>query len=300
MYVILGATGNTGKIVVERLLAEGQKVRVVGRNAERLQKFSAAGAEPFVTDVGDGRRLTEAFTGAKAVYAMIPPDLKSKNLLAESKQITDSIAAALQKAGVKYVVALSSIGADKPDKTGPVLGLRKLEEKLNGIPGLNVLYLRAGYFMENTLGQAGTIHAIGKTAGPLRGDLKVPMIATHDIGEAAAAALKKLDFTGHQTRELQGQRDLTMSEVAAIIGKAIGKPDIEYSQLPDAQVVPVLMQLGMSESVASLLLEMSHALNSGYMKALETRSAKTTTLTSYEDFVAKVFLPVYQSTMKAA
>jgi hypothetical protein len=55
-----------------------------------------------------------------------------------------------------------------------------------------------------------------------------------------------------------------------------------------------MIQLGMSENVANLLLEMSAALNSGYMKALEPRTTENTTPTSYETFVAEEFVPRYQ------
>ena len=73
MYVITGATGNTGGVVAERLLAEGEKVRVVGRDSERLERFMQNGAESFIADATDAGALTKAFAGAKAVYAMIPP-----------------------------------------------------------------------------------------------------------------------------------------------------------------------------------------------------------------------------------
>jgi len=300
MYVVTGATGNTGKVAAERLLAGGKKVRVVGRNAERLQPLEAKGAEPFVADVTDAAALTKAFAGADAVYAMIPPDFTTTNYLAYQAQVGSAIAASLQKSGVKHAVVLSSFGADKPDKTGPVVGLHNLEEKLNQIGGLNALYLRAGYFMENTLGQIGIIQAFGMAAGPLRADVKLPLIATRDIGEAAAAALTKLDFSGHQTRELLGQRDLDMSEVTAIIGKAISKADLRYAQLPDAQVRPALLQLGMSASIADLILEMSAAVNSGHMRALESRTPQNTTPTSFETFVAEVFVPLYKQKSRAA
>ena len=300
MYVVTGATGNTGKVTAQRLLAQGQKVRVIGRNADRLQSLAAQGAEPFVADLSDAAALTRAFTGAEGVYLMIPPDLGSENIAAHQAQIADAFASALKQAEVKYAVALSSIGADKPDKTGPVIGLHKFEEKLNQIAGLNVLHLRPGYFMENTLSQAATIRAFGKTAGPLRADLKVPMIATCDIGVAAADALLKKNFSGKQISELLGQRDLDYTEVTAIIAKAINKPDLEYVKLPDEQLRPVLLQLGFSQNLADSLLEMSASLNSGYMKALEKRRSQNTTPTSYETFVNEEFLPVYKAKSKAA
>ena len=300
MYVITGATGNTGKVVAQRLLAQGKEVRAIGRSADRLQPLAAEGAEPFVADLSDAAALTRAFTGAEAVYVMIPPNLSSENVAAHQAQIADVLASALRQAEVKYAVALSSIGADKPEKTGPVVGLHKFEEKLNQIAGLNVLNLRPGYFMENTLSQAGTIRAFGKTAGPLRADLKVPMIATRDIGAAAADALLKKNFSGKQTRELLGQRDLDYKEVTAIIARSINKPDLEYVKLPDEQLRPVLLQLGLSPSMADSLLQMSASLNSGYMRALEKRTLQNTTPTSYETFVTEEFLPVYKAKSRAA
>lgn len=300
MYVVTGATGHTGKVVAERLLAQGKKVRTMSRSAEHLQALAARGAEPFVADVTDAAALTKAFTGAEGVYAMVPPNVVTSDVRGYQDRVTDAIAGALEKGGVKHAVTLSSFGADKPDKTGPVVGLYQLEQKLNQVAGLNVLHLRAGYFMENTLGQVGIIQAFGMTAGPLRADLKLPLIATRDIGEAAAASLAKLDFSGHQTRELLGQRDLDMTEATAIIGKAIGKTDLQYVQLPDAQLRPALLQLGMSANFVDLLLEMSAALNSGHMRSLEQRSSRNTTPTSFETFVAEAFVPLYKQKTSAA
>ncbi len=294
MYVVTGATGHTGNIVAKTLLAKGEKVRVVGRNADRLKALVAQGAEPFLADLIDTASIVKAFVGAKGIYVVMPPSLASSDFRAFQHRVADAIAAALRKAGTAHVVTLSSIGADKADRTGPVVGLHYLEQQLNAIDGLNVLHLRAGYFMENTLAQIGMIRLTGTTVGPLRPDLKLPMIATKDIGGVAANALLNLDFAQKRTRELLGQRDISMSEVARIIGNAVGKPDLRYTQAPDEQVRPVLIQLGMSANVANLLLEMSAALNSGHMRALETRSVQNTTPTSYETFVREEFLPAYK------
>ena len=300
MYVVTGATGHTGHIVAKQLLANGQKVRVIGRSADRLQALAAAGAEPFVADLADKQALSKAFTGARAVYAMVPPDVTSPHYRAHQDAVVDGLAAALGAAKVPYAVTLSSFGADKPDKTGPVVGLYYLEQKLNQIAGLNVLHLRPGYFMENTLAQVGIVKAMGITAGPVRPDLKLPMIATGDIGAVAAEELLKLSFQQKQTRELLGQRDLSMTEAAAIIGKAVRKPDLPYQQLPDEQVRGAMTQLGMSLDFVNLILEMAAALNSGHMKALEPRSAKNSTPTSYETFVAEEFVPAYEGKARAA
>jgi len=294
MYVITGATGHTGGIVAKTLLGMGQKVRAIGRSADRLESLAAEGAEPLICDITDAATLTKAFSGAKAVYAMVPPSMTSQNYRADQDSASNAIAEAVEKARVEYVVSLSSVGADKAQGTGPVAGLHYLEQKLNSIPGLNALHLRPGYFMENTLAQVGIIQTMGITAGPVRGDLALPMIATRDIGAAAAKALLELDFTDKQIRELLGQRDVSYDDATTIIGKAIGKPDLKYVQLPVEQVRGAFLQMGMSENVSDLILEMSAALNSGSMEALEERTAENSTPTSFETFATDEFLPLYR------
>jgi uncharacterized protein YbjT (DUF2867 family) len=294
MYVILGATGNTGSVVAETLLAKGEKVRAVGRSKERLAALASKGAEAFEGDISDSVSLTRAFDGARAVYFMLPPDHSSKDYRAYQDRITDAGAAALEVARVRYVVTLSSFGADQESGTGPVVGLHYMESRFARISGLNALHLRAGYFMENTLPQVGVIQNFGMMAGPVRADLALPMIATRDIGATAAEALRKLDFSGQQTRELLGQRDITYTEAARIVGAAIGKAGLTYMQLPADQVIQALTQMGISANFAGLIVEMAGALNDGRMKALEPRSAANTTPTSFEQFVQDVFLPAYR------
>ncbi len=300
MYVVTGASGHTGSVVTKTLLRNGAKVRVIGRNPEHLRSLAAEGAEPFAVDLTDVGSVTKALMGAEAAYVMMPPNLAAPDVRAFQNRVADATVAALNSAGITHVVTLSSIGADKADGTGPVVGSYYLEQQLNRIDRLNVLHLRAGYFMENTLAQIGIIQKMGMAVGPLRPDLELPMIATQDIGEAAANALLSLDFRQKQTRELLGQRDISMSEAIQIIGRAIGRTDLRYVHAPDEQVRPALIELGMSPNMADLILEMSAALNSGYMRALEARSGQNTTPTSYETFVAEEFVPPYERKSAAA
>jgi uncharacterized protein YbjT (DUF2867 family) len=293
MYVITGASGNTGHVLATRLLEAGQKVRVVGRSRERLQKFADKNAEVAVADLRDEGAVTTAFSDATAVFVMIPPSMTSPNYRAEQDQTSDVLAKAIRKTGVPNVVSLSSVGADKPGGTGPIAGLHYLEERLNEIVDLNALHLRPAYFMENTLSQVTPIRMMGVTAGPIGADLRIPMIATRDIGIAAADALLKLDFRGKQTKELHGERDVSYNEVTAIIGNAIGKPELAYKELSSSEFQAALEQMGVSANVAGLIAELGEALNSGHIRMLEPRSASTSTATSYEAFVADVFVPAF-------
>lgn len=300
MFVILGASGHTGSVVAETLLKKREKVRAVGRNKERLGSLVRQGAEAFVADATDAQALTKAFEGARAVYVLVPPNMAAPDVRDYQDRVTAAVAKALETAHIKHAVVLSSVGADKESGTGPVVGLHKLETRLSQIPGLNLLHIRAGYFMENTLPQASLIRNMGIMVGPVRADLPVPMIATRDIGAFAADALAKLQFSGKQTRELQGPRDITYTEVARIIGSAIGKPDLTYKQLPADQVIQGMTQMGISKNMAELLCEMSDALNRGDMKTREPRAAANTTPTSFEAFVRDTWLPAYQGKAASA
>jgi uncharacterized protein YbjT (DUF2867 family) len=294
MYMITGATGNTGSVVVEKLLARGEKVRAIGRNKEKLAKLAALGAEIATGDATDAGFLTRAFEGARAVYFMVPPNPTSDDYRGFQREIIEAGATAIEKAKVRYVVALSSYGADKEAGSGPVSGLHGLETHFAKIPGLNVLFLRPGYFMENLLGQIGAIQHFGMMASPVGPEIALPAIATKDIGEAAAEHLLKLDFSGQETKELQGQRDITYAEVATVIGKAIGKPELKYMQMPGNEFVGVITGMGLSRNFGELIVEMSDAINDGRMKALEARTAANTTPTAIETFVNEVFVPAFK------
>jgi uncharacterized protein YbjT (DUF2867 family) len=289
-YVILGATGNTGSIIADSLLSKGKKVRVVGRDAERLQRFVRKAAEAFTADVSDAAALSKAFSGARAAYLMLPP-AKSRE---DQERDSDAIAKAVKESGLRYAVHLSSYGAQVPEGTGPVAGLHSSEQKLNEISGLNVLHLRAAYFMENNLAAIGMIHGMGVFGNALLPDLKLPMAATRDVGDYAAQRLLDLDFSGKQTRELLGERDLSMTEAAAVIACGIGKPDLRYEQFPYDQVQQVLTQMGVPPKGAALYIEMYKAINAGVLIPQEPRSPENTTPTSFEEFVQDVFAPAYR------
>jgi uncharacterized protein YbjT (DUF2867 family) len=295
-YVVLGASGNTGSVVADFLLSKGEKVRVVGRDAGRLQRFVDQGAEAFIAELSDTVALTKAFRGASAAYLLLPP-VKSRESQAREG---DAIAQAVKESGLRFAVHLSSYGAQVPENSGPLVGLHASEEKLNAISGVNVLHLRAGYFMENNLALIGMIQGMGLVGSALIPDLKLPMAATRDVGDYAAQRLLHLDFSGKQTRELLGERDLSMTEVTAVIGRAIGKPDLPYQQFPYDAVQQAITDLGVPPEGAALYVEMYKAINDKVVVALEPRSPENTTPTSFEKFVQDVFVPVYRGKAASA
>lgn len=287
MIAVMGASGNTGRGVAEALLARGDKVRALARDAGKLAPLAARGAEVAAGDAADATFLTRAFTGAEAVYTLIPPDPRAPDFRAYQDRIGEATARALRDARVPRVVFLSSVGADVPSGNGPIAGLHAQEARLRAL-GVDVLMLRAGYFFENLHATLPLVKHQGINGGALGPDVRIPMIATRDIGAAAAAAIGGRDFTGVAIRELLGPRDLGMAEATRILGRAIGKPDLAYVQFPYEAFEAALVQAGLSQDLARLYGEMSRGFNEGRLRPVAPRSAASTTPTTLESFAEEL------------
>ncbi len=295
MIVITGATGNTGSVAAEALLAKGEKIRVIGRDASKLERFTAKGAEPLVANVENADEMARAFEGADAAYLVIPSQgLHRDDFRAYQERISDAYASAAEKSGVKFAVVLSSIGAQHPENVGPIVGLHNMEEKLNRISSLNALHLRPTHFMENLLMSIDGIRMMNALPGFASADVPSAMIATRDIGSYAASRLAARDFSGHSTQELLGPHDVTMRECAGIIGRAIGKPNLAYVQMPLMLLESALGSMGLPKSSVALVIEMWKGANDGLLNPQEPRSDKNTTPTTLEQFAEAVFAPQFQ------
>ena len=284
MITVMGSTGNTGRKVTETLLYAGEKVRAIGRSESKLAHLRNVGAEVRVGDAADAAFLASAFRGAEAVYTLLPTDRQSPDYLARQRQEGEAIVQAIRETGVRYVVALSALGAELSDGTGLIAGLHAQEERLKRLEGVNVLLLRPVSFFENFFDALGLIEEQGSITDSVAPDLAIPMVATRDVADVAAKALAAQSWTGVVVRELLGPRDLSHRDVARILGARIGRPNLEYVQLPYADMARTLVKAGMSESFAALYVEMTRAFNEGRVKPRAGRTPENTTPTRFEDF----------------
>jgi len=286
-YAVMGASGHIGSQVTRRLLEAGMEVRAIGRNTEKMKPLTDKGAKFFNANVEDANALAETFKGCTAAFLMIPPpDMSAPSMRRYQNKVADAIVEAIQKSGIQNVVALSSVGAHNAEGVGPVKGLHDFEERLNKLQHVNILILRAAYFMENLFNYIPLIQKMGFAGSAFPGDLPMPMIATRDIGNRVADHLLKLDFKSHQKEYVLGQRDVALKETIQIVGQAIGKNDLKYVEIPPEQAKAGMMQMGISEDIADSFNEM---MTSGkLMRPTESRSAANTTPTSIEEF-AKTF-----------
>lgn len=288
MITVMGATGHTGKKIAEALLNAGEQVRALGRSKIRLAELKNAGAEIFPGDAMDAGFLADAFHGADAVYTLLPTDRQAPDYRAEQDRQGEVIVKAIRDKGVPYVVALSSLGADLAQGTGVIEGLHAQEERLQQLDDTNVLLLRPVSFFENFYEALGVIKQEGINVDSVDSDLAVPMIATQDIADIAASALKARDWQGVVVHELLGQRDLSYTEATRILGERIGKPDLAYVQVSYADMAKSLVQAGLSESFANVYVAMTRAFNEGIIQPRKGRTPENTTPTRFEDFAEEL------------
>lgn len=283
IYVITGATGNVGKEVANQLFATGKQIRVIGRSLDRLKEFTDKGIQAFVGELEDASFLIEAFKGAKAALTMIPPEPKAKDFRGYQKAVGKALFEAISSSNVQFVVNISSVGAHLPQGTGPIIGHYENEQKLNQIETANIVHLRTTYFMENLLPNVWLMNKKSINTTPMLADFPFAIVATKDIASISIKLLQELSFTGKSVLELLGPRDVTMTEITSVFANAIKKP-LKYLQLSYENAKQMMINGGMSESAAELMVEMYQAFNNGILKPTQERSDRNCTPTSIEEF----------------
>jgi uncharacterized protein YbjT (DUF2867 family) len=274
MFVITGASGHTGSVAAEVLLAAGKKVRVVVRDAAKAERLKARGAEVFVADLGDLAALARAVRGAEGVFLISPPDTAAADFIAERKRLTQGQVGVLAAEKVPHVVLLSSIGAHLSVGTGLILSTHNIEEQLRA-SGLASTFVRAGYFVENWGAVTQAVKSDGVLPSFIPADQRVPSVSTVDIGKTLAQAL--LDGPrGVRVIELSGPSDVSPNEVAAAFSRILGK-SVKVVEAPLDAVVPTFTSFGMSANIAGLFREMYEGLIRGRLVAEGSERVRGTT-----------------------
>ena len=292
---VLGATGNIGTALVHHLLGQGHQVTAVARPSARLDALAQAGATPKAGDTHDASFLTEALRGADAAFRLIPPKVTAPDVLAHMQQVGEATAQAVRESGLQQAVHLSSIGAELPAGTGPVLGVHHQEARLNAIEGLTVAHLRPAYFMENLLANVGMVQHMGIIGSAMRPELQFPMVATKDIAAKAAELLGGPALAGRSVQYLLGPRNYSLQDAATAIGQAIGRPALPYVPFGYDDAKKGMVGAGLSESMASLYYEMTRNMNDEKVMVSGPRDAASTTPTTLEEFAQTVFAPAFQA-----
>jgi uncharacterized protein YbjT (DUF2867 family) len=284
MIAVMGAAGNVGSKVTDLLLREDQDVRVL-EHRRTLDGLAGRGAEVVRGDALDPGGLRGLLDGAEAALVLLPEDLADPRFVANRSRMSGAIADAVGGSGVGQVVLLSTVGAGLANAFGPPAGLRDLEQRLSRLPEIGLLTLRSGFYMENLLAALPLIESQNVNGGAIDPGTPIPMVATRDVAAEAAARLLRRDVTGHQVKLLLGPEDVTMAAATTAVGERLGLPDLPYVQFPPDGVRDALAGAGMSQEVASLMVDMQLAMNRGWPFSSVRRTAGSATPTTLEAFL---------------
>lgn len=290
---ITGSLGHIGKPLTKKLVAAGHDVTVISHSTERQEDIKALGARAAIGSVSDAAFLTKALTGAEAVFAMTPPAMGPSNIIANTVNAGKAYATAFKQLGTPRVVMLSSVGADLPDKSGPIAALHQIEKIYSGIDGTAFRFLRPGYFYTNFFNDIPLIKGPGIIGGNFPATTKIPLAHYEDIATAAAEELQK-PFTGKELRYVMSDVR-TPAEIAATLGAAIGNPQLPWVEFTDEQAIEGMKQGGVPAELAGLFAEMGAGFRSGILlQEFEKRGAPVIGRVKLEDF-AKEFAGKFEA-----
>ncbi len=262
--VVTGSLGHISKPLTIELVQKGHTVTVISSNPEKQKDIEALGATATIGTLEDVKFLTATFTGADAVYSMVPPNNffdQNFDLMAYYSRIGNNYAQAIGQSGVKRVVHLSSIGAHLDKGTGIILGHHNVEGILNNLSNVAITYMRPTAFYYNLYGFLAAIKNTGIIAANYGAEDKVVGVSPIDIAAAIAEEIVT-PLTGRKVLYVASD-ELTCNEIASILGDAIGKPDLKWIIITNEQVQSGLEAFGMPTQIAAGLVEMNASIHSG-------------------------------------
>lgn len=290
---VTGSLGNTSRPLIEKLVQAGHQVKVVSSSDDKTAAIEALGATAAIGSIADPEFLNKAFAGADGLYAMVPPNFGETEYVNYIGSIGSKYADAIRNAGVRKVAALSSVGADLPQGTGPIAGLYLMEQALNQLSDVSVTHLRAGFFFTNFYNDVPLIRSMQIMGGNYGPEEDLVMVHPADIASAAFAAFQN-DSAGKQVVYVSGDRRKTR-EVAAVLGTAIGQPALAWVEFSDEQALEGMEKAGFPRRIAETFLEMGIAIRNKQLFADYDRTgARPQGTIRLEDF-AREFAERFQA-----
>lgn len=262
--IVIGSLGNISKPLTQDLVAKGHDVTVISTDTEKQTVIESIGAHAAIGRVEDLDFLVNTFSGADAVYSMVPPpnfmdpELDLKN---DYKKIAHNYVQALEKSGVNRLVHLSSIGAHTNQNNGLIQSHYDAEAELSQLSEVNISFIRPTAFYYNLYNFIGGIKSMGMIASNYGADDWVSWVSPIDIASAVSEEIEK-PLTGKKVIYVASE-ELTCNEVASILGESIGIPDLKWIRISNEQMLEGMKSFGVPLTLASGFVEMNAAMHSG-------------------------------------
>jgi uncharacterized protein YbjT (DUF2867 family) len=274
--LLTGATGNTGRVVAERLRARGHEFAALARSERRRRELEAAGIDVIMGDFDDPVGLARALRGVEQAYLVCTPD---EHLIPREV----AFIRAAKQAGVRRIVKCSAYWADLLGVTQNLRAHGAIEAELIH-SGLEYTIVRPHGFMQSfTLFGWPTIDKLGLISLPA-GDGGMPLIDVRDVAEVIVRALIEDDHVG-KAYDLTGPEVLNIEQQAEILARVLGR-SVRYVPGRAWQLVLLMRLLGVpptpTEHVVKIFrLQREHK----FEHTTSTLAELGITPTTYEQFV---------------
>ena len=229
IILVTGATGKQGGAVVRHLGKHGWKLRALTRDATKpaARDLEAMGVEVYEGDPMDPESLRRAMAGVYGVFAVTTPfEVGTEAETTMGVNMADAAVAT----GVEHFVFSSVAGADRNSGVPHFESKYRVEEHIRGLE-LRATVVRPVYFMDNLWIPSMRDSILqGTLSYPLKADTPLQMIAVDDIGHSVAKVFDRPEKYIGKSLDLAGD-ELTMAQVADILGKAMGC-EVDYQALP--------------------------------------------------------------------
>jgi uncharacterized protein YbjT (DUF2867 family) len=156
---------------------------------------------------------------------------------------------------------LSSVGADAAEGTGPVQGVHRVEKILQELDGVNVTVLRSGFFYVNFLRDIPLIKSKGIFGNNYNGNDRLALTHPEDLSTALAEELQ-VEGSGFEVKYVISDVS-TGEEIAEAFGRAIGKPELVWTNMPDEQLKQGMLAGGLPQELVGLIVEMGQGVRAG-------------------------------------
>ncbi|GAB2534262.1 NAD(P)H-binding protein [Nocardia heshunensis] len=293
MIVITAPTGHIGSQLLEILLetpSRSDELRVIVRDPAKLPETVRDRVDIVTGSHGDPDVVDRAFTGADAVFWLIPPDHSAPSIDAVYTDFTRAAAKAFTTHGIRHVVGVSALGRGTPvaAHAGHVTATLAVDD-LIASTGVSYRALTNPSFMDNVVWQAHSICESGIFTGTQPADYAAPLVATRDIAAAAASLLLDRTWTGTAEVPLLGPEDLTPTDMAHTLSEVLGR-EIHYEQESLDTFQAHLTARGASPEIVTAYIAMMHAKNHGLDNAIP-RTPATTTPTTFRTWCEQTLAP---------
>jgi uncharacterized protein YbjT (DUF2867 family) len=296
--IVTGSLGNISKPLTKELIEKGHEVTVISSSLERKSKIEALGAEATIGTMEDIDFLTETFKGADIIYAMEALNHKiffdhNIDFIQANVQIGKNYKEAIEKSEVKNIIHLSSIGADKEKGNGILKAHYEIEKILNELPeDVSIKFMRPVGFYYNMLAFIPMIKSQNAIIQNYGGDNREPWVSPLDIASVIAEEIEK-PFNGREIRYIVSE-EISPNEIAATLGEAIGKQDLQWITISDEDLLNNLINAGMNPKTAKGFVEMNTARRGGILYEDYYKNRPILGKVKVKDF-AKDFAVAYQN-----